>query len=80
MITSLDITELIEIQSHLENALTKALSGFVTICASCKNIKNKEEWQPIEKYVSEQMDYNSFSHGMCDGCIKELYGDELRDS
>jgi len=30
MITSVDITELIETQSHLDNALTKTLSGFVT--------------------------------------------------
>lgn len=80
MITSLDITELIETQNHLENALTKTLSEFVTICASCKNIKHNEQWQPIEQYASEQLDYHSFSHGMCKVCIEKLYSDVLPDS
>ena len=80
MITSLDITELIETQRHLENALTKTLSEFVTICANCKNIRPKEEWQPIEQYASEQMNYHSFSHGVCERCVEKLYGDEFLDS
>lgn len=79
MITSLDITELIETQSDLENALTKTLSGFVTICANCKKIKHKEEWQPIEQYASEKMDYHSFSHGMCGSCRVDLYGEEFEE-
>ena len=78
MITSLDITELIETQNHLENALTKTLSGFVTICANCKKIRHKEEWQPIEKYASEQMDYHNFSHGVCDACMVTLYSEETQ--
>ena len=84
MLTSVDITELIETrkrledsQKQLEEALTKMLSGFLTICAACKKIRHEDEWQPIDQYASEQMDYHDFSHGVCESCAKEFYGDIL---
>ena len=53
MITGLDITELKETQGRLENALTRVLSGFVTICASCKDIKeDSDRWVPVERCLS----------------------------
>ncbi len=53
MVTSIDITELKETQDKLENALTRVLSGFVTICASCKDIKeDSDRWVPVERYLS----------------------------
>ena len=71
-ITVLDITELVQTHNRLEDALAKTLSGFVTICASCKNIRDKDEWQPIEQYASKQMDYHDFSHGICPRCTRKL--------
>ena len=84
MVTSVDITELVntqklfdDSQKQLEEVLTKTLSGFVKICSNCKKIRHEDEWQPIEQYASEQMDYHEFSHGMCDECAKELYGYDI---
>ena len=73
MITCIDINELVETQKRLEDTLTKTLSGFVKICASCKMIKHKDQWQEIEQYASEQMDYHQFSHGLCSTCASTLY-------
>ena len=80
MITSVDITDLKNTQKRLEEALTKTLSSFLTICAKCKKIRHEDEWQPIEQYAAEQMDYHEFSHGMCAECAKELYGDDILDT
>ena len=80
MVSSVDITELVETRNRLEDALTKTLSGFVTICANCKKIRHNDEWQPIELYASEQMDYHNFSHGLCTSCARELYDDDALDA
>ena len=70
MVTSVDITDLKETQQHLDDALTKTLSGFLKICANCKSIRHDNEWQDIETYASEQMDYQGFNHGKCSKCAK----------
>ncbi len=71
MTTVLDITELVETQKRLEEALTQTLSGFVTICAYCKNIKDDEQqWQSIEKYAAKHMNIHQVSHGMCPTCYE----------
>lgn len=50
MATSDDITELRKTQAKLEEALTTA-PGFVTICASGKNIRNaSSEWVAVEQF------------------------------
>ncbi|MCP5002596.1 MAG: PAS domain-containing protein [Planctomycetes bacterium] len=61
--------------SELKVALdkVKVLSGFLPICASCKNIRDdKGYWSKIEEYISEHSDAE-FSHGICPVCIKTLY-------
>lgn len=53
----------------------KQLSGFIPICASCKNIRNDQGyWQQIERYISEHSEAQ-FSHGICPQCAKQLYPD-----
>jgi PAS domain-containing protein len=53
----------------------KQLSGFIPICASCKNIRNDEGyWQQVELYLKEHSDAQ-FSHGICPDCAKKLYPD-----
>lgn len=73
MVTTYDITDLIESQKHMEDLLTKTLSGFVKICAGCKDINREGEWISIERYADEELDYHQFSHGICDKCKKTLY-------
>ena len=75
MITSVDITELVESRDRLEEALTQTLSGFVTMCSYCKSIRDEnEQWLPLELYAAEHMNYYQFSHGMCPTCFaSEVY-------
>jgi integral membrane sensor domain MASE1 len=57
------------------DALTKVLSGFIPICASCKSIREApDRWVSIETYVSHHTEAE-FSHGICEKCMKELYPD-----
>ncbi len=61
--------------SELREALTqvKTLSGFLPICASCKNIRDDAGyWQGIETYLSEHANVE-FTHGICPACVAKLY-------
>lgn len=61
--------------SELREALAqvKTLSGFLPICASCKNIRDDTGyWQQIESYLSEHSDVE-FTHGICPDCVAKLY-------
>jgi PAS domain S-box-containing protein len=79
-----DVTERKQMQrerekliSELRDALAKVklLSGFLPICASCKNIRNdKGYWQKIEAYIGDHSEVH-FSHGMCPDCAKKLYSE-----
>lgn len=75
MATILDVTELRRYEEELADALTKVLSGFVSICAACKKIRDEDEnWLPIESYVSGRSRAR-FSHGMCPECFTTWYGE-----
>ena len=51
----------------------KTLTGFLPICANCKNIRNDNGyWQQIESYIKEHSEAD-FSHGICPSCAKKLY-------
>lgn len=52
----------------------KVLKGRLSICASCKKIRDHNgEWQHIEKYI-ENRSNATFSHGVCTDCMEKLYG------
>ena len=71
MSTSINITELKKTQEKLENALTRVLSGFVTICATCKDIKeNSDQWVRVERYLDNDVNNVQFSHGYCLKCYE----------
>jgi PAS domain-containing protein len=62
-----------EYRSRLEQALTKLLSGYIPICASCKKIRDEEEsWRSVEDHVTERTGA-VFSHGLCPDCAATLY-------
>lgn len=51
----------------------KYLEGFLSICASCKKIRDdKGNWQQIESYIRERSEA-TFSHGICPECAEKLY-------
>jgi hypothetical protein len=63
-----------QLQLKLEDAMTKLLGGFVSICSVCKKVRipeeeleGKETWQSIESYISHHSDVK-FSHGYCTEC------------
>lgn len=50
----------------------KVLEGFIPICASCKNIRNIDQWQSLEEYISTHS-LAEFSHSICPACLEKLY-------
>ncbi len=51
----------------------QALRGIVSICSSCKSIKDIHgTWKPVESYLIGHPEAD-FSHGICPKCRKALY-------
>jgi phosphoserine phosphatase RsbU/P len=69
--------QLIERNRELEKALeeVKTLRGFISICSSCKKIRNDQgKWEQLEAYIQQHSEA-LFSHGICLDCMKKLYPD-----
>ena len=50
----------------------KTMSGLVSICASCRKIRdNSGYWTRVEEYLSEHTDA-AFTHGLCEECVYKL--------
>ena len=59
----------------IEKLQIKVLSGFLPICASCKNIRDdKGYWNQIEVYVRDHSEAE-FTHSICPACARKLYPD-----
>lgn len=59
----------------LKEALSrvKRLEGLLSICASCKKIRNDQgDWDRVEAYLREYSCLE-FSHGICPDCAQKLY-------
>ena len=56
------------------NRTVERLEGILPICASCKRIRDGEDWHPVESYISARSSA-LFSHGICPVCERRLYGD-----
>ncbi|NQT91128.1 MAG: PAS domain S-box protein, partial [Lentisphaerae bacterium] len=64
-----------ELQHRLQDALSRALSGYLAICSSCKRIRDDEgNWIPLEMYMLGRTEAE-FTHGVCPYCMKKLYPD-----
>ncbi len=54
-------------------ARVQELEGILPICSFCKKIRREDgSWEQVEVYVSRHSAAH-FSHGLCDGCLKEHY-------
>ena len=63
--------------AELTDALSKVkvLSGLLSICSSCKRIRDEEgHWERMEVYIRDRSSAD-FSHGLCPDCLKNLYPD-----
>lgn len=62
-----------ELQAALAEVDT--LRGLLPICANCRSVKDRAGyWRSLEDYIARNTPA-SFSHGLCEGCTKELYPD-----
>ncbi len=71
-----------ELVRELQTALAeiKTLKGLITICCSCKNIRNAGGyWEQVESYLSRHSEAE-FTHGICPHCIKKLYSDVVNEN
>jgi K+-sensing histidine kinase KdpD len=60
-----------ELQEAL--AQVKSLSGLLSICASCKKIRDERgDWSQVEAYIRDHSEAD-FSHGICPECAQKLY-------
>lgn len=56
-------------------ASIKTLRGLLPVCAWCHRVRTDQGyWQKIEAYVSQHTDA-TFTHGLCQDCFHEKYGD-----
>ncbi len=63
-----------DLSDYLEEI--KTLRGIIPICAKCKKIRDDEGfWTQVEKYIEDRSNAQ-FSHGLCEECADELYGDQ----
>lgn len=71
----IDVTERVEAQAALKKAQEaeiNQLRGFLPICASCKRIRNDENyWEQLETYISSRS-AALFTHGICPECADQL--------
>lgn len=65
--TVVDITDLVNARRTLVRKLSATASGFVTICAWCRNIKQEDSWVSLDRYVSDFSEPDEF---LCSECQK----------
>lgn len=58
----------------------QALEGLLPICSFCKKIRDEVgRWEQIETYISKHSPAD-FSHGVCPDCMRQHYGDVLKNN
>jgi hypothetical protein len=81
-----DLTDLKQIESKKEKLIADlndhiskkmSLHGFVCICSSCKDIRNKDGvWTTVEEHFGDTMGLQ-FTHWICPECARKYYSDFL---
>ena len=72
--------EIRQANKRLGSALNeiKHLRGIIPICCACKKIRDDDGyWHEVETYFKNHLD-TSFTHGICDDCIQQIYPDTYR--
>ena len=63
---------LARIRTHIE---MKILRGLLPMCSRCKMVRDDEGyWNQVDSYI-EAHSQLTFTHGICPGCMENLYGD-----
>ncbi|MEW6363525.1 MAG: hypothetical protein AB1714_02675 [Acidobacteriota bacterium] len=75
--TPMEIAALVDDLQLYSERLSKALTGLLPICSSCKSIRDENgNWIRIESYIKSKTEAE-FTHGLCPTCADRLYP-ELR--
>ena len=72
--------EIRQANTRLGTALAEIehLRGIIPICCACKKIRDDAGyWHEVETYFKNHLD-TSFTHGICNDCIRDLYPDMYR--
>lgn len=65
-----------ELQEALDGI--KTLKGLLSICASCKRVRDDQgAWNQIETYIRQHSEAD-FTHGICPTCAEKLYPNEYK--
>ncbi len=66
--------KLIERNRKLEEIMdqVQVLEGILPICSNCKRIRDRDEWQQMETYVSNHS-HALFTHSLCPECARKLF-------
>lgn len=68
------------IEKEMVEQEVRTLQGIIPICMHCKKIRDdKGSWNQLEAYIESHSDAQ-FSHGLCERCLREHYGNEMADS
>src|SRR5258706_16335444 len=60
-----------ELQHAIDNV--KVLRGLLSICSSCKKIRDDQGyWMQLETYIHQYSEAD-FTHGLCPNCAEELF-------
>ncbi|WP_320176219.1 hypothetical protein [Maridesulfovibrio sp.] len=61
---------------ELKEENIRTLNSLLPICSKCRKIKDDEGyWSDLEAYIESHTN-SLFSHGLCEKCSDELYGDQ----
>ncbi|WP_320169370.1 hypothetical protein [Maridesulfovibrio sp.] len=54
----------------------KTLNDLLPICAKCRKVRDDDGyWKELETYIESHTE-SQFSHGLCESCADELYGEQ----
>jgi GAF domain-containing protein len=70
--------ELTRVSAQLADSLAKIklIEGLVPICSYCKGIRDDQGfWSTVEKFIEEYSEDVSFTHGICDTCMRQHFPD-----
>ncbi|MCT2534232.1 PAS domain-containing protein [Aquibacillus koreensis] len=74
VVSHIDITARKLTEIKLEEALEKinTLKGLIPICASCKSIRDDQDyWTKLETFIEAHTD-TSFTHDICPSCLNDI--------
>jgi PAS domain S-box-containing protein len=67
-VTTVDITELVELRIAKEKELTALASGFVKICAWCNSVQEADRWVTVDEYLISHPTSET-NQSLCPNCI-----------